>query len=82
MSKKFQKLSELAGKLPQSLKSDWDGTNHFELTAPYESEDYFWLMVGDGLGSGDDCHTVCGQRLGLIMDIAAEVARLRDAGEL
>lgn len=73
-------LKELASKLPKGLRSDWDGTNHFELTSS-DSDDYFWLMVGDGL-CGCTCEDEFGKRFGLIMDVAAEVARLRDSGKL
>jgi hypothetical protein len=75
----LSKLKQLAKKLPKGLHSDWDGTNHYELTA--QGKEYFWLMVGDGLGDSG-CETVVGKRFGLLMDIAEEVGRLKDAGEL
>lgn len=76
------KLKSLAQKLPRGLGSDWDGTNHYELSCG--EKDYFWLMVGDGIEyMGDSpCDTEAGKRLGLIMDIAEEVCRLKDAGKL
>jgi len=77
------RLAALANQLPTSLRADWDGTNHYELTSKDDSN-YWWLMVGEGVrgivSEECPCDTEHGKRLGLIMDIAAEVARLRDEG--
>ena len=82
MIKEFKRLRELAKRLPNGLGSDWDGTNHYELTTPAGRE-YFWLMVGDGInGLENPCETEQGKRLGLIMDIAEEVCRLNENGVL
>ena len=78
-------LRELAAQLPRYLHSDWLDTNHYELTIrDAESEEYWWLMVAAGLrdNSVNWCETEEGKRFGLIMDIAEEVGRLRDAGVL
>jgi hypothetical protein len=77
----FCRLSELAKGLPKGLRSDWDGTNHFELTS--DAEEYWWLFLLEGLDDIDDpMESDRGKRIGLIMDIAAEVANLRDHGLL
>ena len=60
---RFKKLAELASQLPKGLGSDWEDTNHFEMTC--DDAEYFWL-----------------DRIGLLMDIAEEVGRLRDEGLL
>lgn len=81
------KLRELARRLPTGLESDWDGTNHYELTirsgTDADGGEYWWLMVGDGVqGLDNPCESETGRRLGLLMDIAAEVCRLRDEGAI
>lgn len=63
------KLLELSKKLPEDLTSDWEGTNHFELTAPKEKNYYWWLVMSE-VGPEPDSQSTEGQRLGLIMDIA------------
>lgn len=74
----LNKLIELASKLPKGLSSDWAGSNHFEMTS---DDEFFWLYVRDGLdGIENPAESIVGQRFGLLMDIAAEVGRLRDAG--
>ena len=75
------RLRQLAAQLPPGLQSDWE-TNHYELKCSLK--DYWWLMVGDGITTlgPDPTNTLEGQRLGLLMDIAAEVGRMRDSGEL
>lgn len=81
----FTRLSELAAQLPKGLHSDWRDTNHYELTVRDVSDvdDYWWLMVADGLSDfANPCDTEPGQRFGLLMDIAAEVCRLKDEGVL
>lgn len=62
---------DLVDELPAGLRSDWIGTNHYELTSdnPYE---YWWLDIPDVFAKADGnwSSTGDGQRLGLIMDIA------------
>lgn len=85
---RLRPLAELAAQLPPKLHSDWRDTNHYELTCRdvnASDDDFFWLMVGDGTQGIEDpnwCETETGKRLGLLMDIAAEVGRLRDEGVL
>lgn len=76
MAKYLAKLAELARGLPKGLSADWNGSNHYEMHQ--NGRDYFWLMVEGEF----NCDTEDGKRMGLMMDIAAEVARLRDAGKL
>ena len=79
----FSRLRELAATLPRGLRSDWDGTNHYEMTSSEEPDDYFWLIASEGfVGIRNPSKTSYGRRLGLLMDIAAEVGRLRDEGLL
>ena len=74
------RLRELASMLPEGLQSDWRDTNHYELTDGVAA---LWLAVFDGArGLHNPCDTEEGQRLGLLMDIAAEVGRLRDETDL
>lgn len=76
LTPEMTRLAELGAQLPLGLHSDWDGTNHFELTTP-GGDEYWWLMVGDGIEDVDNpCESQVGKRLGLLMDIAAEVSRL------
>lgn len=85
---KLAKLKELASLLPPCLVSDWKNSNHYELTCQaYDRKtehDYWWLSLGDYFTGFNDspCDTEVGKRVGLLMDIAEEVARLRDEGEL
>lgn len=78
MTATLDRLKELAAQLPPKLGSDWDGTNHYELTCS-GPEGYFWLMVRN---FDSDSDTEDGKRMGLLMDIAEEVCRLRDEGIL
>jgi len=57
---------DLVRTLPPGLRSDWDGTNHYELQT---AEEPFWLDVAEGVGHSQ---TEQGQRLGLVLDIVAE----------
>lgn len=69
---KIRELLELIQKLPEGLRSDWDGTNHYELTSGVK-DDYWWLDVPDVFVFRDNWSAnEDGQRLGLIMDIAAK----------
>lgn len=81
-SNKMSKIAALAAQLPTCLRSDWDHTNHYELTSTAPN-DYFWLDVADvDFRHGSPCETEPGKKLGLIMDIAEEVSRLKDSGTL
>ena len=74
MNENLRLLLDLASDLPEGLRADWDGTNHYEMTAPTDDGEYWWLTLDnmtyltsyDGDASGTDD----GQRLGLLMDIA------------
>ena len=75
---RLKRLAELSSQLPKGLSSDWK-TNHFEMTC--DDRDYFWLFVSDGLnGIENPNESEVGKRFGLLMDVAAEVSRLRDEG--
>ena len=76
MSETLKRLAELAAKLPDELRADWDGTNHYELTTG-TGDDYWWLDVADAIGidSGVDVSaTEEGKRLGLLLDLAEAVS--------
>lgn len=79
---RLAKLRKLAERLPSKLNSDWDGTNHFELQDMGGGKDFWWLDMSSFVYGMDEnpCESEEGKRLGLIMDIAAEVGRLRDEG--
>ena len=74
MNENLRLLLDLASDLPEGLRADWDGTNHYELTAPADDGGYWWLTLAEMIHNenfhDDPCLTVCGQRLGLLMDIA------------
>jgi hypothetical protein len=78
---RLKKLAKLASQLPKGLCSDWEDTNHFEMTC--DDAKYFWLDLSDGLPDVE-CpdESIIGSRIGLMMDIAEEVGRLRDEGLL
>ena len=68
MNENLRLLLDLASDLPDGLRADWKGTNHYELTAPADDGEYFWLTL-DNMAhrrSYDDR-----ERLGLLMEIAA-----------
>lgn len=77
MSKNLALLLDLASDLPEGLRADWKGTNHYEMTAPTDDDGYFWLIVDDFFhldwaeAETPRDTTVTGERLGLLMDIAA-----------
>lgn len=79
MSDELLHLRKLAKGLPKGLNSDWEHTNHFELTS--SEKEYWWLMVTQD-GESALWDNEIGRRFGLLMDIAEEVARLRDEGKL
>ena len=71
MSEDLHLLLDLASHLPEGLRADC----HYEMTAPTDDGGYWWLTLAEIIHSenfhDDPCLTVCGQRLGLLMDIAA-----------
>lgn len=79
-------LSKLAESLPEDLASDWDGTNHYELSDTSPGEDdgpYYWMILTPMVEEVEDpCNSVFGRRVGLLMDIAAEVSALKKAGRI
>jgi len=68
MTPEMQYLKELVAKLPPGLRSDWEGTNHYELTCSLPDE-FWWLCLPTG-SVGNVSATEEGKRLGLLMDIA------------
>ena len=75
------RLKDLAKGLPKGLTSDWAGSNHFEMNS--DEDEYFWLFVRECFDDIENpMESTIGKRFGLMMDIAAEVARLRDEGFL
>lgn len=82
MNDPLERLRQLAAKLPKGLSSDWDGTNHYEMTSG--GKEYWWLFLSDVAESfgPSPMETESGKRLGLLMDIAEEVCRLKDNGIL
>jgi hypothetical protein len=83
MNNPLQHLANLAAQLPTTLVSDWRNTNHYELTAP-DHDQYWWWDLSNYNNSHDiDLQsTEYGKRMGLLMDLAAEIARLKTAGLL
>lgn len=79
MTDPFARLKELCRDLPTDLVADWQNTNHYELTSAHESN-YFWLCVDDDASFLSS--TTEGTRLGLLLDIAAELSRLKQDGVL
>ena len=82
MTDSLHKLKTLAAKLPEGLNSDWEDTNHYEMTS--SGKEYWWLLLADSaeVFGENPMDTEPGKRLGLLMDIAEEVGRLRDEGTL
>jgi len=82
MSKAEDRLLGLAKQLPPNLRSDWRGTNHFELTAPgidAQGQPTYWWLDAEEIAAAeierkltDDTET--GKRLGLLMDLAEAAA--------
>ena len=73
-----QPLLELAKGLPKDLRVDWRGRNCYKLTDPLAETGYWWL---DLFSSCLNFDTEDGKRLGLVLNIAAAVAKLRDGLE-
>ena len=79
----FEELAALARQLPENLKADWKNTNHYELTTDAEGRaGYWWLAPFDIVNphENDTQATIPGQRLGLLLDIASTLSKLKDAG--
>jgi hypothetical protein len=79
----FEELAALARQLPENLRSDWKNTNHYELTTDAEGRaGYWWLAPFDIVNphENDTQATIPGQRLGLLLDIASTLSKLKDAG--
>ncbi len=74
-------LAALAAQLPPGLRSDWKYTNHYELQAPDHEDGYWWWMLSEVREDEETYRpdTVAGQRLGLLMDIAAKLREVYDA---
>lgn len=79
MKDSLSRLRELCRDLPTDLVADWKDTNHYELTSAHESG-YFWLCVDDDASFLSS--TTDGKKLGLLLDIAAELSRLKQDGVL
>lgn len=68
--------------IPLDARSDWDGTNHYEITTE-EGDAYrnsFWWLNCIDEAVRDGCRTEDGRRLGAVLDYAA--AYRRDVGAL
>lgn len=64
-----ERWKEIADRLPEGLRADWQKTNHFELSTLSEP---FWVEI-DGLSIDDlDYRAETGQRIGAVLDAAAE----------
>jgi hypothetical protein len=72
-------LENLAS-IPKNLRSDWLGTNHYEITDS-EGDDYFWLIIPDMFMDKERCVSDFndGKRLGLMMDAFIQVPSLLEA---
>jgi len=73
----IEELLTLAKQLPANLRSDWDGSNHYELQDSNPYGDWFWAMLADGLPLGaNNCESEYGKRIGLVMDCVAMLSKL------
>jgi hypothetical protein len=73
----IQKIQVFCEKFPKTPRSDWENTNHYEITDP-DGDAYFWLTLPDvftnpGIYYPD---TEEGKRVGLLMDLACQVPAL------
>ncbi len=66
-SEKIDRLLRLIALLPAGLRADWDGTNHYELTADGD-EKFWWLELSEITNLHSESET--GRRVGLLLDIA------------
>lgn len=65
----LKKLNALIDALPNGMRTDWQGTNHYEISGDDEP---FWLDIADAFALRSDISsTEEGKRVGLIMDAAA-----------
>ncbi len=71
LHKLLEKVRHAIGEIPEGVKADWDGTNHYEVTTP-AGEQYWWLQVREALADPkvDTSATEDGQRLGHLLDLA------------
>lgn len=80
MTDPFSRLRELCRDMPTDLIADWRGTNHYELTSPHTKDGYWWFIANND----DDWseHDDSGKRMGLLLDLAEELSRLKREGVL
>lgn len=87
MSDELTELLALVAQLPKGLRSDWDGTNHYEMTqSGNKEESYWWLDLSDYLNwdsitkvlGQDFSDTEDGKKIGLLMDIAVKVKAVEE----
>ena len=75
----FESVKSRLKDIPAGMRSDWEYTNHYELTDPH-GEEFWWLMMDDIAPNfnRDVYHpdTECGKRLGLMFDATAAVPAL------
>jgi len=81
-TKKIEELLKLIAQLPEGLRADWKGTNHYELQDTSIEGDFWWLCLGEFFSwdrvlkaypeERDFSKTEYGQRIGLLMDIAVK----------
>lgn len=71
----LQEFIDLVEQLPLGLHSDWEHTNHYELTCFVKGE-YWWLTLSDLFRDDLDCKSEEGQRVGLLMDVAAKAREI------
>jgi hypothetical protein len=77
-----EKLTRLLNSLPGPLRSDWEGTNHYELQnvgCVKNNNDFWWLTVPDIDFFAFPSDSKDGKNLGLVLDIIEEVSRLHFA---
>ena len=66
--------------IPETARSDWKGTDHYEVQDPYCETDYWWCIARDYFETIADSTTEDGKRLGAILDYS--VAYKPDVGYL
>lgn len=70
----IERLLVLAKQLPPNLRSDWEGTNHFELQSSASGE-FFWLDLTEFWDKAVWQHGDYLKRVGLLMDIAVALKK-------
>lgn len=73
-----ERWKEIADRLPEGLRADWEGTNHYEMSSP---QDPFWLRLDSLSDTELDWESEYGQRLGTMLDAAAEFKALQAEAE-